>query len=215
MKPLARVAVMSLAGSIVSAFAGLAHAQTATVRTALTDPATNLPMPLALPGQVVRVDTVVSWSPSGSQMAGLKGDMFSTPVIGGAVGTVSNRRSDYTPGSLVNLGSVVGDDILGIDIAVTPAFFTGGIFVPPSWNSNGLLIIGYDWTVPNDVGLYEFKFQPDPLAPNFRLYPSTVSPAFIEVPTTYLSATLTVVPAPASLAVICAAPLILNRRRRP
>ena len=196
--------------------ATLAHAQTAIVRTTLTDPGTNQQITAALPGQVVRVDTVVSWSPGqGTQMAGLKGDMLSIRQFGGGVGTVSNRRSDYLPGGLVNLGTVVGDDIVGIDIAVTPFFFTGGIIIPPSSNWQGILIVGYDWTVPGGAAFYEFKFQADLIAPNFRVYPTPFSPAFIEVPTTYLSATLAVVPAPAAGLILLPWAAACARRRTP
>jgi hypothetical protein len=122
--------------------------------------------------------------------------------------------SEYSPGALVNLGTVVGDDVMGIDIAVTPWFFQGGMMYPPSNNYTGLMFTGYDWTAPQAPGEYRFTFQPSPLAPNLRVYPSTGSPNFIEVPTAYLSATLTVIPGAPTVGALVAGMAIAGRRRR-
>ena len=200
---------------VVASIPALAMAQpSAIVRTTLSDPATNLPVGVAQPGQTVRMRTVVSWQPSGSQMAGIKGDMLAWPVGVGGQGVVTNRVSDYTAGGLVHLGTLAGDDLMDIDIAVTPAFFTGGFIVPPSWNSTGLLVIGYDWTAPAEVGTYEFRFAADPIAPNFRVYPSPSSPMFAEVPTIYVGTSLVVVPGPGGAALVAVAALGAGRRRR-
>ena len=201
-------------GAVLMPAAALAQ-PSALVVTTLTDPATGAPIAEVAPGQTVRMRTTVSWEPIGTQMAGIAGDMLVTPLNpGGGVGVSSNRVSEYTPGVLVNLGAFSGDDVLGIDIAVTPAFFTGGFQVPPTWNADGIDFIGFDWLAPAETGVYEFRFQPNALAPNFRIYPIAASPAFIEVPTTYLSATVEVIPTPAATPLLVVVAFANPSRRR-
>ena len=198
------------------AFSSITAAQpSALVVTNLTDPVSGTTLTIVEPGETVRMRTTVSWQ-GGVQMAGIAGDMLVMPLTpGGGQGGPSNRYSEYSPGALVNLGTFTGDDLLGIDIAVTPAFFQGGLIIPPSYQSAGIDFIGFDWTAPLEPGEYEFRFQPKALAPNFRIYTSTSSPAFIEVPTTYVAAAVTVIPATGSICIlVAAAPLFAIRRRR-
>ncbi|MEZ6235444.1 MAG: hypothetical protein R3B68_14755 [Phycisphaerales bacterium] len=138
-----------IAGVVPLALCGLAAAQpSALVVTNLTDPTTGAPVAAIEPGQTLRMRTRVSWQ-GGGQMAGITGDMLVVPLTaGGGEGVSTNRYSDYFEGTLVNLGTFSGDDLLGIDIAVVPWVFTGGFIVPPSGNSNGIDFIGFDWTAP-------------------------------------------------------------------
>ena len=191
---------------------------TATVTTTLTDPTTNLPVATAVPGQIVRMRTIVSWTPQGTQFAGIAGSFYCNPDNpDGDPGVASARFSDYASGGLVTLGVLENtDDIIGINIAQTPAFFTGGFLVPPSANWMGITIAGYNWEAPSTPGLYNFAFQFSPIAPNVRIYPSTSSPQFVEAPTTVVGATLLVIPSPsAALAFVLAPMLIAHRRRSP
>lgn len=204
-----------IAGVVPLALCGLAAAQpSALVVTNLTDPATGAPVAEVTPGETVRMRTTISWQ-GGIQMAGIAGDVLVAPLTpGGGVGVPTNRYSEYVAGTLVKLGTFQGDDLLGIDIAVTPICFTGGFVVPPSGNATGIDFIGFDWAAPTEPGDYEFRFQPSALAPNFRVYTSGTSPAFIEVPTTYIAASVTVIPAPAAPLLALAA-AFAPRRRRP
>ncbi|MEZ6235441.1 MAG: hypothetical protein R3B68_14740 [Phycisphaerales bacterium] len=199
------------------ALTGLARAQpSAVVVTTLTDPLAGTPVSAIAPGQTVRMRTTVSWEPLGTQMAGIAGDMLVTPLTpGGGVGASSNRVSEYTPGVLVNLGAFSGDDVVGIDIAVTPAFFTGGFLTPPTWNADGIDFIGFDWTAPSEPGDYEFRFQPKAAAPNFRAYLHPASPLFSEIATTYIGAIITVTPAPSVGTVGVFSLVVLATRRQP
>ncbi|MCB9840876.1 MAG: hypothetical protein H6809_04400 [Phycisphaeraceae bacterium] len=186
----------------------------ALVVTNLTDPVSGTTLASIAPSQTLRMRTRVSWQ-GGVQMAGIAGDMLVTPLTpGGGEGVPANRYSEYAVGALVSLGAFAGDDLLGIDIAVTPAFFQGGWIIPPSYSSNGIDFIGFDWTAPSEPGEYAFRFQPSALAPNLRVYPTTVSPAFIEVPTTYIAASVTVIPTPAAVPLLVLAAASTSSRRR-
>lgn len=79
------------------------------------------PAVVAMPGEAVRVRYEVSWGPSTAQLIGMAGDMVCEPIGGGMSGIVSNITSEFTPGTSINLGTVVGDDILGFEVWSVPA----------------------------------------------------------------------------------------------
>ncbi|MCB9840875.1 MAG: hypothetical protein H6809_04395 [Phycisphaeraceae bacterium] len=202
-------------GAVLMPAAALAQ-PSALVVTTLTDPATGAPIAEVAPGQTVRMRTTVSWEPGGTQFAGIAGDMLVAPLTpGGGEGTPSNLVSEFSIGALVSLGTFSGDDLLGIDINVTPPFFPAGGPVPPSLNYWGIQFIGYDWAAPAEPGVYEFRFEPVLFFPNVRIYPSQSSPQFVSVPTTYAAASVTVIPAPAAASCVALAAAIAPRRRRP
>ena len=164
---------------------------------------------IVAPGEVVRVKAVVSWIPAGVQFAGMKGDLRAAPNVGIA----SNRFSEFLQGGLVNLGQFSGGSIVGVDIAVAPSFFTGGVIVPPSGNNWGIEVISYDWQAPvGFAGAVGFDWVPDPAAPNVRFFPPVGPPSWNWEPTVYVGTSLTVVPAPVSLALV--APALRRGRRR-
>jgi len=202
----------ALALVAVAGIAGVASAQVATM--AVT--ANGAAAALVTPGQVVTIAANVTW-PGGPQtggniqFAGIKGGI----AVQGNAGAGNNFTSAFSSGGLVNLGSFNGGSRTGIDIAVTPAFFTGGFIVPPSGNSAGLNIGTYNLdTTGMAAGVYTIGWAADSAAPNIRLFPSTSSPAFVEAQSVYVGAVLTVVPAPASLALVGLGGLVAGRRRR-
>ena len=77
----------------------------------------------------------------------------------------------------------------------------------------GLRRHGYDLVI-NNPGVYTINWVAPGSAPNVRIYTSTASPAFTEAQTTYRGATITVTPAPASLALVGLGGLVAGRRRR-
>lgn len=189
---------------VVCAVASSAVAQTATIAVTHDDPDGVI-----LPGETVRITMRISWTPA-VQLAGFAGDLRADPVGPGAPGTISNRFSRFLPSALTINGSVVADDILGIDIASTPGFFTPMVW--PPWGSyTGFDAFAHDWTAPSSPGNYRFGFSPRDDRPNVRLYPSWSSPAWIEAPTTYLWASLTVIPGPGSPVVVLLGLAVLHR----
>ncbi|MCA9287009.1 MAG: hypothetical protein KDA05_00405 [Phycisphaerales bacterium] len=197
-KALALIAVAGLAGVAV------AQPVATVVTTANGGAAASV-----APGATISINAVVSWTPAGTQFAGIQGGT----IVQGNAGSGSNFASDFAAGALVNLGAFSGGSRTGMDIAVTPAFFTGGFMAPPSANSSGISLARYDLVI-NNPGVYTINWVAPGSAPNVRIYTSTASPAFTEAQTTYRGATITVTPAPASLALVGLGGLVAGRRRR-
>ena len=189
----------------VAGLAGVASAQSATM-TVTANGGANASV---LPGASVDIAASLTWG-GAVQFAGVAGSI----VVDGNAGAGSGFTSDFNAGALVNLGAFNGGSREGMDIAVTPAFFTGGVIVAPSGNTT-LNIGSYSLdTTGLAPGIYNVGFQATALAPNVRLFPSTSSPGFVEAQTTYVGASIEIVPAPASLALVGLGGLVVGRRRR-
>lgn len=216
MNGLGRSAATAALGTL-STCAPVAHAQPALLEVALTDPGTNASVSVVEPGESVRVTATLSWQP-GVQLAWIAGDMICQPIGAGGEGIVSNLFSQFVPNFQVTLGTVVGDDIVGLNARSTPSFFTGGGWItPPFANWNGLIVYRYDWAAPAEAGQYTFEFvpvAPAPGEPPVAVYPSIASPIPSPMPTTPVGATLTVVPTPAALAPLALAAIVAPTRRR-
>ena len=201
-------------GSLVASAAAQPSAR---VVTTLTDPVSGAPVATVEPGQTVRMRTIVSWDLPGSQLASVAGDMLATPLSpGGTDGVVSNLFSEFEPGGTINLGALVGDDLLGVD--VSPPFCTVGLCSPVPFQWMGVAFVGYDWTAPAAPGEYEFGFTPAPGRENVRIRPTSSSPAFIELLTSHTPATLTIVPTPGvpmTLGIVAAFAARRSRRTAP
>ncbi len=189
-----------------------ALAQTATVTVSHNDPDG-----IVEPGQTINVRVDVTWSPGSSSnwilFAGLAGDVLPAPTTG----TSSNVTSIFATSALANLGQPTSGGVVGIDIANPPTFgFSGCYPWPPPVNGPSSLageFIAFDWTAPTDnPGPVTFAFTPHPAHPGVRLFPSSSSANFIYAETTFLPITLTVTPAPASIAALAFA--LIPRRRR-
>lgn len=196
----------ALALVAIAGLASLANGQAATMRVTANGGAAAV----VAPGANVVIDATVSFTP-GMQFAGTKGNLN----VQGNVGSGSGFTSDFAAGALVNLGAFTGGSRTGMDIAVTPAFFTGGFMVPPSGNSAGIKLANYTLSTAGvAAGTYTVAWNADATAPSVRLFASTASPNFSEATTTYVGATITITPAPASLALVGLGGLVAGRRRR-
>jgi uncharacterized protein (TIGR03382 family) len=196
----------ALALAVVAGLATMASAQSATITTTANGGAAAV----VAPGSTVQINAVVSWT-GAVQLAGLKGAV----TVAGNAGAGGNFTSEFTAGSLVNLGAFTGGSRTGLDIGVTPAFFTGGFIVPPTGNSAGISFAKYDLNLTGvAAGTYAVGFTPDATAPNVRLYVTTATPGFVEAQTSLVGATITITPAPASLALVGLGGLVAGRRRR-
>lgn len=167
-----------------------ALAQSATVTVSHNDPDG-----LVDPGQVITVRVDLSWLPVPS-LAGLAGDLLPTPSRGSS----ANITSALPRGPLVQLGTPIQGGVVGIAIRA-PSNLSGPI-------------VAFEWTAPlNAPGPVTFAFIPSPATPNVRIFPASGSQGFVEAQTTFISASLTVVPSPATVAVLGAG-LLLRRRTR-
>lgn len=178
---------------------------------------------VALPGEVIRVSMVVSWSaptwpPPGPfplyyTFAGLGGDLRATGDMGSAANPSSVFYSAPNPSPLTLLGTPIGGSIVGYDIAMLPPALIGTPH-PSQGNWGGVNALEFDWTAPSvsEPTWIDFAFTPRTLAPNVRLY-VTVGPEFVEADTTFTSARIFVLPTPGG-AVVLVAGLGLRRRRR-
>ncbi|MCA9287010.1 MAG: hypothetical protein KDA05_00410, partial [Phycisphaerales bacterium] len=102
----------ALALIAVAGLAGVAAAQpVATVNTTVNGGASVS----VAPGATISVASVVSWT-GGVQFAGIQGGV----AVQGNAGAGSNFTSEFTAGTLVNLGAFNGGSREGMDIAVTP-----------------------------------------------------------------------------------------------
>ena len=192
----------ALALAVVAGLAGVASAQTATVTTTANGGAAAS----INPGESVTIAVNVGWS-GGVQLAGLQGG---TKVAGDA-GSGSNFAFNLGSGPLINTGAFTGGSRLGMDVASGPPAFFG---VNPLWSApNPLNMMSYTLTI-SDPGVYQVIWQSPATAPSARLYENAGSISFLEAQTTYIGATITVVPAPASLALVGLGGLVAGRRRR-
>ena len=179
----------------------------------------NDPDGIVLPGQTINVRVDVTWTPGSSNQwilfAGLAGDVLPSP----SVGTSSNITSVFVPSGLVSLGHASQGGVVGVSVANPPNFGLGGCYPwpPPAQGPSSLAgpFVAFDWTAPLDApGAVTFAFAASASVPNVRLFPSTTSPAFIEVPTAYVPVTLTVVPGPGTLGLLGLISAVGGRRRR-
>lgn len=154
------------------------------------------------PGQPVALNVTISFT-GAYQLASIQGDLVVTP----GVGSPSNFQFGLV-GPLVNPGTFSGPSRLSISAAQSaPSPLINSWFSPVN-------LMTYDLTfTPSQAGVYSVVWQPAALG-NVRLFPSQSSIAFAEAQTSFTGATITVTPAPATLALLGACPLASCRRRR-
>ena len=186
----------------VAGLASIATAQTAIVRTTANG-AASATIPL---GGTATIAVTIAHNQF--SVAGIQGGS----IISGNAGTAGNFATSIPAGALVVLGSFSGGSRTGVDIAFTPPGFTGGFAVPPS-GTNPMPVFTYDIT-GLAVGVYTINWVSPSTAPNVRLYATAGSTNFLETQSTYTGATITVIPAPASLALVGLGGLVAGRRRR-
>jgi len=105
--------------------------------------------------------------------------------------------------------------VVGTYFAIVPSYFTASPN-PSTFLNTGVDLLRFKWTAPTPSmpTAVSFDFVRDPIRPNARFYPFLNSPAFIEAETTWIGASVLVLPAPASLGVLAVAAAVAARRRR-
>ncbi len=192
----------ALALVAIAGLASLATAQTANVVVTANGGANAV----IAPGGVVNVAVTIAHNQF--SVAGIQGGS----IVAGNAGAGGSFATSIPAGALVVLGSFSGGSRTGVDIAFTPPGFTGGFAVPPS-GTNPMPVFTYDIT-GLAVGTYSLNWVSPASAPNVRLYATAGSTNFLEAQSTYTGATITVIPAPASLALVGLGGLVAGRRRR-
>lgn len=185
---------------------GLAGAQSATIQVFHDDLDGIID-----PGQVVRIDFYLTWD-TWPVLASMKGDARASPNHGLAANPVNgfnhNLVTFFTRPGVPDGGSIR-------DFCAQHEIVTG--FVAPGfgWTPQGITALSYQWTAPGPehAGPHNFTFEFDPAFPAIALYPGPQT-GFVYVPTTVVPVTLTVIPAPSSLALLAALCLRPRWRRR-
>lgn len=140
-------------------------------------------------------------------------------IAGMAGGTVvtnnAGRASNFStmlPGlPTINFGSFQGGSRVDADIAFTPPGFLGG--TTPPMGQTTFAIWSYTLTL-DEPGRYDVNWIAPASAPDIRLYMGIASFSFTPVPSLYIGATITVLPAPATAVLLVASPFVCGRRRR-
>lgn len=149
---------------------------------------------ILLPGEIVRVQFAVSWSPSPAWMlASLRGDAVTSPNGGELI----NRGSDFQSGQLVNLGSVSGASVIGFEAWHQPPGWVPSI--TPPFVTTPALAAWFDWRAPTNTGTYQFKWNPHAQQQSILLwyrFGTQITPTAAS--TTYFGASIIVVPTPPS-----------------
>jgi len=168
------------------------------------------------PGQVVRIRHHMSrhsiW-----MVAEWAGDGVVSPARGevGQVGYMGDPPLYSLPMPFVYPGQVAGGGVVGVGFFHPPPG-TGGSFPLGPWTTPEVDFLVYDWTAPTEPGLYEFAWRESQTYPGVRGYQFSDPVNSIPVMATYVPMTLTVIPAPATVALplaVLAASRTGTRRR--
>jgi len=186
----------------VLAAPALAHAQTVTVRTL----ANGGHAATISPGEVVSIRVLIDHP--FAAVAGIQGGS----IITGNAGVGQNFATTIPSLPTVNLGSFAGGSRVGADIANTPPGFLGGL-PPTPFTEQPMPVWTYD-IAGLTPGVYEINWVSPATAPNVRGYISISSFSFVEAQTTFTGATITVLPTPATAAVLVIPAAAMARRRR-
>jgi len=191
----------ALALVAIAGLASVATAQTAEVIVTVNGGSNTV----VAPGATVTVGVQIAHNQF--SVAGIQGGS----IIAGNAGTGGNFVTTVPGLPTVNMGAFTGGSRTGVDVAFTPPGFIGGA-TPPSGN-NPMPLFAYEVSglLP---GTYSVNWVSPASAPNVRLYSSVFAFNFLEATTTYTGATITVTPAPASLALVGLGGLVAGRRRR-
>lgn len=179
-----------------------AHAQTALAT--VTTTANGSASITVQPGTPVQLS--VSISHNQFKVAGFMGGT----VVDGRAGTPSNFSTTIPALPTAIFGNFFGGSRIGADIATPPPGF--GTPDPP-FGQHPMPVWKYDLAI-DQPGTYAVNWVAPAIAPNVRLFPTIASFNFVEAQTTYVGATITVLPTPASFALLALVPFTTRRGRR-
>jgi len=169
---------------------------------------------LVVPGETVRIRASVAKLAGARFLWEVKGDLVSAFDVGHAANNRFPGGLIVNPGAILNMGTVDGGSVRGVHIQVYDQWALSGTLAPwPPWSYPSVNIVEYDWTAPSTPGVVDFNWQPSPDLPEVWYALAqiwTIGP----VPTTYVGASLTVVPAPAWGVLLVCGSLAASRRRR-
>ncbi|MCA9288301.1 MAG: hypothetical protein KDA05_06945 [Phycisphaerales bacterium] len=180
--------------------ASAAWSQTVTITASHDDPDG-----IVAPGQTVHITHTLSMT--AYMVSDWRGDAAVTPNLGAA----SNISSYFVPSPWASFTGPSGGSVVGFAASHPVPLFVP-VVIPP-WNAPQSILMEYDWTAPSEPGVYEFRWTPHPSSPLVSGYLSSTTGVLTPYPTTYLGATLTVIPAPAAAPLLLAAALVPNRRQ--
>lgn len=160
------------------------------------------------PGEPVAINMRITYA-GGVTLALIQGDARLAPSAG--AGSAFEFHLGTGP-LIASTGAFVGGSRLGIDAMQGPMVFFE--WPDPRWTFQPVNVLSYQVTfAPEEAGTYSIAWQGSASNPNIRVYTSAISAIQTPAQTTSIPATITVTPAPASLALLALAPLATRRRR--
>lgn len=177
----------------------------------------NDPDGLVAPGQTVQVRVVIDYAGFFGNLWEIRGHLRSSGDIGSASGNAFPGVYPLLPQTLIDPGDLSGGSIESILIRSGEMSLISGFPGPPlpPWSAISLAVFQYDWTAPITPGPVQFTWTPDPAQANtLYIAPFISQTGPVAIPTTYFGASLTVVPAPATLALLAAMGVASGKVRR-
>lgn len=174
----------------------------------------NDPDGLITPGQSVQITTTVSWQ-GATFLEEIRGSVRAGPDIGVASSNVFPHATyaSVPLTTIVDPGEAMGGSVNNMHLFAAAAVWVATFSQAAPWQFRlGFDVLRFDWTAPATPGVVEFDFSPDQILPQPTFLGPSVSP--FTLPTTYFGTSLTIIPAPASAAVLAIAGAALGRRRR-
>lgn len=155
------------------------------------------------PGQAVRVGVEVEWD--GSLFCHVSGGT----IVEGNAGVANNFVGSVPPGPTISLGAFVGGSRPGAEITYPPPGF------PPSPNQSRhpFKVWEYDLRL-DEPGTYDVTWQAGSVFAQVLVFPSFTSFQWTALPTTFTTATITVVPGAPTAAMVGACVLLIGGRPR-
>lgn len=202
----AQIALLVAAASVAPALA-----QTAAVAVSHDDPDG-----VVAPGETVRI-TAWHTRSSESTLAGIGGDLLALGDLGVATNPMSALRP-LASGSTYqfSLGAPSGGSVRGISFEFLshPNFVPSVLLPYQSWG--GVELYSFDWTAPSvsTPTTVNFDWVPSTTYPNvYAIIPPYSGFHWAFLPTTYTGASVLVLPAPATLALLLTPALVPPKRR--
>ncbi|MEZ6232724.1 MAG: hypothetical protein R3B68_00910 [Phycisphaerales bacterium] len=198
----------------IAAIASFCWASAALAQTAALRITHEAPGGIVQPGQTIAVTATLTWTEP-MLFWRIEGDLTASPNSGAAANNAFGHPVTPAANTILDPGVPSGGSVLGVEVqsGVVPLF--GPPYPAPWWpGAAGLRVLEFEWTAPLDPGPVEFNWiEQGNSGPTFFI---GLNPNAQTVPTTYVGATLTVVPAPsAGLALAAAGVAATGRRRRP